>query len=79
MLQEIEFKFELSSSLIFVDFIKHLEHGHIKNGYQQQDELTNIADVVLKLPRTKTAEPLWIPLRKVTDKMLRRSETGKNM
>jgi hypothetical protein len=36
MLQETEFKFELSLSLIFVDFIKHLEHGHIKNGYQTQ-------------------------------------------
>jgi len=27
-------------------------------------------DVVLNLPHTKTAEPLWIPLKKVTDKML---------
>ena len=74
MIQQIEFKFELSLSLIFGDFIKHLEHGHIKNGYQMQAthwkaDLTNIVDVVLKLPRTKAAEWLWIPLKKVTDKI----------
>jgi len=39
MLQEIEFKFEFSLSLISVDFIKHLEHGHIENGYKQQATL----------------------------------------
>ena len=81
MLQQIEFKFELSLSLIFGDFIKHLEHGHIKNGYQTQAthtwkaDLTNIVDVVLNLPRTKTAEPLWIPLKKVTDKIQKQVRT----
>jgi len=75
MLQQIEFKLELSLSLIFGDFIEHLEHGHIKNGYQTQAthvwkaNLTNIVDVVLKLPCTKDAERLWIPLKKFTDKI----------
>ena len=32
--------------------------------------IINKVDVVLNLPHTKTAEPLWIPLKKVTDKML---------
>jgi hypothetical protein len=37
MLQLIELKFELTLSLVFIDFTKHApEHGHIKNGYKSK-------------------------------------------
>ena len=39
----------------------------------------NKMDNIPNVPRNKTAEELDIPVRKVTDKMLRQSDTGVRM
>jgi hypothetical protein len=79
---------ELILSLnVFVDFINtSLNMATSRMGTKSKTlpisenlNITNKVDGVFSVPRTKIAEELGIPVRKVTDKMFGWSDTGENV